>query len=238
MNRAAVSALLTLTLAACSSGPEPAGEAAASSSAGPARIVTEETAQEEPVLEGDAWYRNERFGFALQLPPFLRNPGSCILPNPPAAGSRVTAFEDGSSVYLGPDTYGEAVLRDPGDPSSGHDCLVIENTLPTIQKVVENRIDYPYGWRMSADESIGTDDQLLAFIRAWYGEGCTIGEKTPTAFEGTLEVAIDGAADCAAGADYELRYSPEKSTAVTWKTGRDARFNGQDGLMSDTFRFE
>ena len=77
---------------------------------------------------------------------------------------RVAAFEDGSSIYLAPVTYGEMILKDPGDQAGGKDCVRINNKLSTIRKNIKDPLLYSYGWRMVADESVSNDEQLLAFV--------------------------------------------------------------------------
>lgn len=194
----------------------------------------------------DGWYHNERFGFALQMPEKLTHPGSCILSEAPAEGYRVTAFEDGSSIYLAPNAYGEMILKDPGDQAGGKDCVRINNKLSTIRKNIKDPLLYSYGWRMVADESISNDDQLLAFVREWHGPGCSLGAQSATEHEGTFDVEILSSTEnnspesstCSLEAGYALKYSPSRHTAVTWKTGRENRFGELDRIMIESFRFE
>lgn len=179
-------------------------------------------------------YHNERFGFIMDVPVRLTNPGSCSLPTTPPGGYRVTAFEDGSSVYLAPTVYGELIPKIPGDASAGNDCVRIDNALPTIRKKMSDPLTYAYGWRMIGDEGIDSNEALLAFVRSLYGDTCTLGATTPTIHEGTADVEILG---CMHEARAILKYSPSAHTAVTWKTDRISRFDGHDASMETSFRF-
>ncbi len=202
-----------------------------------------------PLSERNVKYTNANLGFSLLVPTYMGRQFQCDY-NPAPADDRypVKVVEDGDVVYITPSKY--AYLRYNDENDQNPVCTNVDVTLETLRADVIMQdykpLWYYYGWKMITKKGIADDAQLLAFIREWYGPGCTIRSQTETEQAGTFDVAIEpDPADpmmetlsCVTNFLYAVKYSPARQQVVTWKIGQDGRFENMDMDMIASFRFE
>ena len=207
----------------------------------------------------DTWiqYTNFQLGFSIKIPKTMAHfYGSCKWSEeggdhsyrPEPAIVPVKVFEDGSTVYIANEFYYE--LR--GETIEDNipyfsECEVVANNLETL-RAPENY--YNAKWTIVVQE-ISDDAQLDAFIKARYGAGCSLGEKTPWDLQdGVFDVGILGddkpmeTTECLINYATVLKYYPDGNKVISWHLGQAWTFVGDveysvfyDGEMVDSFRF-
>jgi hypothetical protein len=200
-----------------------------------------------PLADRSTRYMSNQFGFSLLIPTKL-NPSTCD--GASAGTGKVIVLEEGNSLYFTPDTFYDWTMNDLNDYSKGYTCHLKTGSLATVKGLMEGYSNFPlwyhFGWQMVVDQNIQNEEDLLSFIRRYYGSTCEIDQITPAEQLQTMDVIIRGdtgddtayESSCPLNFIYALKYSPEKRTAVTWKVGQDGRFDDLDYDMIDSFRFE
>ena len=207
----------------------------------------------------DTWiqYTNHQMGFTIKIPKTMAHfYGACkwseeggdhsFRPDPAIVPVKV--FEDGSTVYIANEFYYE-LLGETVENNISYfaQCEVVTNNLETLQ-ALENY--YNAKWTIVMQE-IQDDAQLDAFIKARYGAGCSLGEKTPWDLqEGVFDVGIEGdglpmeTTECLINYATVLKYYPDGGKVISWHLGQAWTFAGDvdytviyDGEMVDSFRF-
>jgi len=258
--------------------PSPAATAAATAAVEPALTPADETAGDETSTEGaevaarpaeistldDTWlqYTNYELGFSIDFPrTMVHLYGSCKWNEengdhsyrPEPGFVPVEIFEDGDTVYITNAYYHELTGETRETDASGgtriffSDCQAVTNT-PELLGDPENQYQTNVWAIVTSD--VHDDEELDAFIKARYGQGCSLGEKVPSKQEGVYDVAILGdgkALDqtlCPLNYGTVVKYYPEANKVVAWDTGQAYTFAADAGNtvtydqeMIDSFRF-
>jgi hypothetical protein len=241
ISRTPVACAALLLLCACAQAPVPVDSGAAPSSLpqeSSSSVIA--IAPRLPLEKRSVRYQKEGLGYSFLLPTYLVPFTRCekqLFPQ----GLKLTTFDEGNDLFVAP---AQSVTQTGSAARTV--CGSATVTMADVHAGMMGDLWYYNGWKMVKKTGIGTDAQLLSFIRRWYGPGCGILEKTATSQAGTYDVHIAGdttddkaeGSRCPLNFLYALKYSPARKTAVTWKVGQDGRFDDLDHDMIDSFRFE
>ena len=219
---------------------------------------------QQPTIAGvDAsWneYTNPILGFSMQIPKqMMAYYGQCQWSDqngdhsfrPVQALVPVTVFENGNSVFITTQYYYElGGETQENNRSYFASCDQVQNSLALVQ---DQSNTLQQKWELVFAD-VATNQELDNFIKSEYGQGCGLGQQTPSQQQGVMDVKIDTgnfddleqaeANGCLVNYVYVIKYDPDKQKAVSWKMGQAMTFIGEDGLtgfdtsMKDSFRFE
>ncbi len=227
----------------------------------PTPLPSEKPAKKESELTSldNTWnlYTNHNLKFSMQIPKNIYHSfGSCNWVEVeksyrPAMGLvPVATFELEDRVFISTTFFyqlGGETVKDGTHYYS--ECNKVDNSLPKLQ---DKNVFQQQDWEIIAAK-VTNDTELENFIKGNYGTGCKVGEKKASTQEGVFDVLIDtgGAASleeaeahgCAINYMYYLKYSPQRSEAITWKFGQSynffktATYDAYDEEMVKSFKF-
>lgn len=190
-------------------------------------------------------YTNSNLGFSIKIPKISTGGAPCTFENNsyrPATGPvPVKVFEEPNGVYLAHEyryeLTGETI---EGGIHNFSGCEKADNTLAYLQS------ESPRTWHI-VSQSITSDAQLTAFIKAQFQPACNLGEKTVSTQPGVFDVKVlgdgkePGESECWLNYMYVLKYSPEKQRAWKWDLGQAVTFYGEgneeyDSEMKNSFK--
>ncbi len=210
----------------------------------------------------DTWdqYTNFELGFSINIPRVKMNAfGACEWNEengdhsyrPRYALVPVTVFEENNTVYITSEYQhvlsGETreTGEDGGTRTFFSECEAVANNL----SILNDPDSYQEMWAILVEEVQG-DEELEAFLRARYGEGCSLGDKVDASQAGVFDIQIQGDGKdlaetaCPINFGTVVKYYPEGGKVVAWNTGQAYTFaadaNNQvthDQEMIDSFLF-
>jgi hypothetical protein len=221
----------------------------------------DDTLKTSEVVEiDDTWslYTNYQFGFSIKIPSdFYHYDGGCkwstadgdhsYRPDPAYVPTAIFHDWDNKVAYISCEYYYElSGETTEGSKSYYSNCTKVLNSL---EKLKDETSDYWYGWKFVV-ETVNNDTELEQFIEDRYGEGCELGDKTPTDQAGVYDVElggefglIDAPGICNVNYNTEIKYYPAENIVVAWDTGQaytfcDEEYTCYDDEMIESFRFE
>jgi hypothetical protein len=243
------------------SAPAPAETTASPEGQGEAGAETSTPSEIRTIDETWSTYINYEHGFSINFPRTLVHFfGACTWNEedgdhsyrPELAHVPVAIFEDEETVYISSEYYhelsGETKESDAGGGTRSFfsDCQAVDNSLELLRDP-EN--DFQVKWAIVSAE-VGDDAALDAFIKARYGPGCSLNDKTASAQEGVYDVSIAGDGlsleDTLCPINYAtvVKYYPAANKVIAWDTGQAYTFaadvdytTAYDQEMVDSFRF-
>ena len=207
----------------------PPGSSSAKETTPSPGLTTPSTTEESKIVSLDeTWnlYTNNQYGFSIKFPKKSTGAAPCLWSTengdhsyrPKSGLVPVAVLEKGNLVYLTHEfTYKLTGEENEGGRSffSGCDKQII--SLTNVQ-------DESIGWQIEIKE-INSDEELTAFIKSTYGQGCQLGQKKPSTQEGVFDVEIPSDHDtCWMNFRYVLKYVPEKKRVFSWGMGQASAF--------------
>ncbi len=176
-------------------------------------------------------YINEALGFEIKYPKKIVsfadecNFNDDLVP--------VKVFEDDNSIYISHKYFYKKV---------GSECKIINNSIDFLNEEVS--------WNIIIDNDVYNDDDLVGFIKRYYGDKCTLWDKELSAQEGVYDVFARGDgkdfdnSECFLNSWSPIKYYPSKGHIAIWQIGQESVFWGDskgvitfDQEMVDSFRF-
>lgn len=237
-----------------------------SPTAQPEEVQDKVTDEEQPPSElsriDDTWnqYTNFGLGFSIKIPSVKMNAfGACEWNEengdhsfrPRYALVPVTVFEDANTVYITGE-YQHVLSGETRETSENggtrifySECEAVLNSLTLLR----DPDSYQEMWAIVVEE-VQNDQELEAFLRVRYGEGCSLGEKVEAGQAGVFDIHIQGDGKdltdtaCPINFGTVIKYYPVGGKVVAWNTGQaytfSADINNQvthDQEMIDSFLF-
>ena len=203
--------------------------------------VKEESVSKTEVIDKE-WkkYSNSQLGFSINFPiKSSHYGGACSYSTEngdhsyrlSSAEVENVVIEDKDSIYLAAKTLFQLEGETKEDFRSFFaSCEQKETTLAQLQK--ERRT-----WNILV-KTVNDEEGVESFIKARFGDGCQLGEKTETTQPGVFDVKVKGDGKdisetaCPINYMFVIRYAPQKQKIFSWDLGQSINFSSQDGKSS------
>jgi hypothetical protein len=218
----------------------------------PERRPTEalDEAESEITSVDETWnlYTNNVYGFSIKFPKEMMHGFGAMCewkedgedhsyrPNPGSVPTKVFEDYENKTVYISSEYfYFMSGETREGGRSYYSECNRLTNSLSLLTDdsyFQQQDWDFVYG-------DVTDDDELDAFIKERYGEGCEAGERQPTDQEGVYDLGIgiegvEGTSDlsleergelgCVINYRTVLKYYPDGNKVVSWNPGQAYTF--------------
>lgn len=187
-----------------------------------------------------AWqvYKNERLGFEIKYPVSYQGfDAECSFENGKYKLSYgiipTKIFEQDNKVYIAHEYF----------------YKVGTDGCEKVSYSIDNLKDFGF-WEIIIEDNIKNDDDLDKFVKDFFYDTCTLGEKKPALQDNVFDIYTYydgknlGTLDCFINYMAVMKYYPGKNKAVAWDMGQEYIFSVDntgkftlDREMVDSFRF-